>query len=437
MEKQPAESERTSRSNWSVRKQILAAWGGWLLDGYTSIAYLVVIGLLTASIFPSYLGYWALVLTLGGTSLGAVARVAGSTVLGNYIGDRIGRKALLTWSIVGFSVFTAALGIVPSYKTIGIFSPLLIYLLVILAGTFAGAEYGGGAALAMESVKKERRNIVGAFVQSGYGTGYFVVVLVALSLSHFFGSVNFAAYGWRYVFILALIPGMLTLVIRRLSHESPVFEEMQHKKDLSSSPAGEMVKRSLKSMFPAIMIMTGLLFINMSTFSFYPVLESSFLKITGNTYYYALLLINFVSLIGVWSGGFLLRNKPNRRNALMSFAVIFVVPSVLYVYLGYSTNPYVFTAVFSVQAFFEAMIFSLIPSFLAASFNRRYRTTAIGISYNSGAVVGGLALVILTIQANYVSLRLSWVIDLYIAGIVMITGLFLSKEPKEDDVNIS
>ena len=73
---------------WNIRKQILAAWGGWLLDGYSSIAYLVVIFILAASLFPTSLGAWALILTVGGTSFGAAARVVGSTVLGNYIGER-------------------------------------------------------------------------------------------------------------------------------------------------------------------------------------------------------------------------------------------------------------------------------------------------------------------------------------------------------------
>ncbi len=429
------EDTQSLNPGWSIRKQILAAWGGWLLDGYSTIAYLVVISLLTASIFPSYLGYWALVLTLGGMSFGAAARVIGSTILGHYIGDKLGRRSLLTWSIVGFTVFTAAIGFVPSYQSAGILSPVLVYLLVVLAGLFAGAEYGGGASLAMESVRREKRNIVGAFVQSGFGTGYFVVVLVTLSISHVLGGANFAAYGWRYVFIFALVPGLLTLVVRRISRESPVFKDMQEKKEISPSPAAEMVKHSLRSLVPMIMVMTGLLFVNTATFSFYPVLENTFLGIGGYSYYYALLIINFVSLLGIWTGGVLLGNRPSRRNVLMIFAIVFAAPSALFVYLGYSSNPYIFTLVYSIQAFFEAMIFSLIPAFLSENFSKRYRTTAVGISYNSGAIVGGLALVFLTIQAKFIDLRVSWTIDLYIASIVMIAGLYFSKELSGGDVD--
>ncbi len=420
---------------WNIRKQILAAWGGWLLDGYSSIAYLVVIFILAASLFPTSLGAWALILTVGGTSFGAAARVVGSTVLGNYIGDKIGRKALLTWSIVGFSVFTASIGLVPSYDSIGLFSPVLVYIFVIFAGVFAGAEYGGGASLAMESVPKEKRNIVGAFVQSGFGTGYFLVVLVALSLEGFFGTANYVAYGWRWVFIIALIPGLLTLIIRYISHESPVFEEMHRKKEIIRTPAKDMLKQRM--FLPALLMMTGLLFINQATFSFYPVL-TGYVGIIGNNYFYALLTINFVSLIGVWAGGILFANDLRRRNVMMILAVIFTVPSALYVYLGYSTSFVQFTLVFSIQAFFEAMMFSLLPAFLSQNFSKKSRSTAVGVSYNSGAVVGGLALVILTLEARVMDLKIAWSLDLYIAGIAMLLGLYFAVDrstQKEDSIN--
>ncbi len=409
-------------------KQIFAAWGGWLLDGYTSIAYLLVLYYLSNSIFPATLGYWRLVLTLGGGSFGAVARVFGSAFLGNFIGDKIGRKSLLTFSIVGFSVFTAAIGLVPSYQSVGLLAPVLVFVLVACAGLFAGAEYGGGASLAMESVPKEKRNFVGAFVQSGFGTGYFVVVLAYLVLLGLFGS-SFAVYGWRYLFLSALIPGFLTLIVRLISHESPVFKQMKETNDLARSPAVEMLVRKKFSLVPIIMLMTGLLFINTATFSFYPVI-AGFYFLNSPEYLYALLIINFVSLLGVWFGGVVLNRIPSRRRILMIFATVFTIPSALFVYFGYSSNFDAFTIAFSIQAFLEAMIFSLIPAFLSETFSKRFRTTAVGVTYNSGAILGGLALVLITLQAYFISLQLVWALNLYVAGLVMIAGLALMREPE-------
>ena len=426
--------------NWSTWKQILAAWGGWLLDGYTTIAFLLVVPVLTGLMFPG-LGYWALVLTLAPAAFGAVARVIGSTLLGNFIGDRVGRKTLLTLSILGFSLLTASIGLLPVYSQVGIAAPVLLYVILFGAGLFAGAEYGGGASLAMESVPRKKRDIVGAFVQSGFGTGYFLIVFVDLIILGTLGLQNFVLYGWRILFLTSVIPGLLTFVVRLVSRESPVFNEMKEKKEISNAPAVAMVKESYRRMIPVFLIMTGILFINTATFSFYPIFLSSthhytFLNYSQASRLDALLIINFISLLGVWTGGIIASNNPSRRLPMLIFAIAFTIPSALFVYLGYTTDFNVFTLVFSIQAFMEAMIFSLLPAFLSETFSKRYRSTAVGIAYNSGAIIGGLAWVLFLIPLGILGmqyLRPLWSLELYIAGIVMILGLYLAKESRTSD----
>ena len=191
--------------------QVSAAWGGWILDGYTSIAYLLVFSYISVLIFPRYLGYLALILTLLPVTFGAAARSVGSVILGNFIGDRRGRKNLLSISIIGFSVLSAAIGLLPTYSQAGIASPILLYALLFLDGIFAGAEYGGGTALSMESVRPEKREQAGAFVQSGYGTGYFLIVFVEILLLRSMGSSAFASYGWRILMLTARIIKLISL----------------------------------------------------------------------------------------------------------------------------------------------------------------------------------------------------------------------------------
>ncbi|MHB8395940.1 MAG: MFS transporter [Thermoplasmataceae archaeon] len=422
--------------NWSTWKQILAAWGGWLLDGYTTIAFLLVVYVLKNLMFPGNLGYWALVLTLAPAAFGAVARVIGSTLLGNYIGDRLGRKTLLTFSILGFSLLTASIGLLPVYSQVGIAAPVLLYVILFGAGLFAGAEYGGGASLAMESVPRKKRDIVGAFVQSGFGAGYFFIVFVNLIILGALGLQNFTIYGWRILLLTSLVPGLLTFVVRLASRESPVFNEMKEKKEISKAPAVAMVKESYRRMIPIFLIMTGILFINTATFSFYPIFLGSFLDYNSASGLDALLIINFISLLGVWTGGIIASNNPSRRLPMLIFAVAFTIPSALFVYLGYTTDFYMFTLVFSIQAFMEAMIFSLLPAFLSETFSKRYRSTAVGVVYNSGAIIGGLAWVLFLIPLGILGmqyLRPLWSLELYIAGIVMILGLYLAKESRTSD----
>lgn len=407
--------------------QVIAAWGGWLIDGYTSIAYLLVATDLSNIFFPSSLGYLGLILTLVPVSFGAIARSVGSVILGNFLGDRIGRKTLLTVSIIGFTLFSASKGLLPTYSQIGIAAPILLYVILFLEGLFAGAEYGGGAALALESVPENKREPVGAFMQSGYGTGYFFIVFVDLILVGIFGTTNFSVYGWRYLFFTALIPGVLTLIIRMFSRETKVFKEMKEKHEIEKSPAVTMVKSSPVKLVYGLMITTGILFLNTATFSFYPVIGGSYFLNVGPRLLDALLVINFVSLLGVWYGGFLARKKKSRRIPMLIFSIIFTIPSAAFVMFGYTSDIFVFALVFSIQAFLEAMIFSTLPSFLSEIFSKKYRSTAVGFVYNGGAIFGGTALVLLTIPAKVIGLRTIWIIELYAASALLIAGLMLSR----------
>ncbi len=407
--------------------QVSAAWGGWILDGYTSIAYLLVFSYISVLIFPRYLGYLALILTLLPVTFGAAARSVGSVILGNFIGDRRGRKNLLSISIIGFSVLSAAIGLLPTYSQAGIASPILLYALLFLDGIFAGAEYGGGTALSMESVRPEKREQAGAFVQSGYGTGYFLIVFVEILLLRSMGSSAFASYGWRILMLTAIIPGVITLLIRRLSKETEVFDRMKAENDIEKSPVRKMFKNRSSIVF-GFMITAGLLFMNTATASFYPVVGSVDFLNLGSGLLYALLVINFFSLIGVWSGGILARSFRDRRRPMLIFSVIFTAPTALFVIFGYTTNIMDFTIVFSIQLFLEALIFSALPVFLAESFSKKFRSTAVGLIYNGGAIFGGTAIVMLTAPAHIINIRTLWIVEVYIAGIILILGLIFYKK---------
>ncbi|PSN90119.1 MFS transporter, partial [Candidatus Marsarchaeota G1 archaeon OSP_B] len=136
-----------NRKQWA---QVLAAWGGWLMDGYTSIAYALVALTIAPIFFPASLGGDRC--DVCGLAVGALARSIGSLTLGNFLGDKMGRKSMLVLTVLFFSIFAALKGALPSYKQVGLLSPVLLYTVLFLEGFFAGAEYGGGTTLAMESI---------------------------------------------------------------------------------------------------------------------------------------------------------------------------------------------------------------------------------------------------------------------------------------------
>jgi MFS family permease len=396
------------------------------MDGYTTIAYALVAVTISKIFFPSNAGLLGLIATFGGFAVEALARPFGSLVAGNFLGDKVGRKAMLTLTILGFSVFAASKGLLPTYAQVGVLSPLLLYIVLFVEGMFAGAEYGGGTALSMESVPAQRRGFIGAFVQSGFGTGYFIIAFVFAGLSAYFGPTGFTQLGWRILFFTTIVPGLLTLIIRLASYESPVFENMKSNREVARMPIAKLFSDSPSKVAYTLLITTGLLYINTATFSFYPaVMESRFsATLVGEL----VGVINLVSLFGIWFGGYVSNAIGGRRKPMFWYALIFLITILPFTYFGYHGNSTVSATLFSAQAFVEAMIFATLPSFLAETFSKKYRTTAIGFTYNGGAIVGGFAISIIYAMSASAGLLNSWLLNLTVANIVMLVGVALSKE---------
>ena len=409
--------------------QVLASWGGWLMDGYTTITYALVAVIIAPVFFPSSLKSLAIVLTFAGFAVTAMARSVGSLLIGNFLGDKLGRRQMLIITILFFSLFSAFKGLLPGYLSIGIAAPVLLYAFLFIEGMFAGAEYGGGTSLSMESIPPERRNFIGSFVQSGFGLGYFTVAFVFAGLSSYFGPSSFAFIGWRILFLTALIPGALTILIRAFTSETEVFKNMKKSGEIEKVPLAGLFKEAPRTLILSLLITTGLLAVNTATFSFYPGVMELRGGFTGSQVGVALGIINFVSLFGVWIGGALGNTINGRKKPMLVYSLIFLMSIYFILKIGFSAGFGLFIVMFSVQAFIEAMIFSTLPAFLSEQFSKKFRTTAVGFSYNGGGIVGGFAISIILVMSNYVGGILNaWMTVLFLFSIIMVIGIALSKE---------
>jgi MFS family permease len=406
--------------------RIIAAWSGWLMDGYVSISYALV----AATIAPIIFGptKYALVATFLGFAVTSLSRVLGSLFFGNFLGDRLGRRKMLTVTVFGFSIFGFSIGFVPTYSQVGFLAPLIMYLLLFFVGFFAGAEYGGGAALASESAPPSKRNFVGAFVQSGFGVGYFIVSLVYSLMSLHFGQSLFNSTDWRYLFFSAIIPGMISLATRFGSLDSTVFTEMSAKREISKHPILDLFRESPRALIFAIFITSGILYINSGTLSYYPTVMHEYLKLNDSSIGYFIALINLISLFGVWIGGLISLKFQARKLSMFFYSLIFAIFFYPLLLLGYSQNGTYIILGFGFQAFLEAIIFASLPTFLAETFSKKFRSTAVGFSYNMGAVIGGFAPTIISVFEITSFSTVPWALNLLAGSAILLFGVFMSRE---------
>ena len=188
---------------------------------YATAAVLVFPGLF----FPANDPASARLASLATFGIAFLARPIGSALFGHF-GDRVGRKATLVVALSTMGVSTMAIGLLPTYRSIGLLAPMLLAACRFGQGLGLGGEWGGAVLLAIENAPSNKRAIYGMFPQLGAPLGFFLSGGVFLLLSKTLTDKQFFAFGWRLPFLASSVLVIIGLWVRLKIHETPVFREM-------------------------------------------------------------------------------------------------------------------------------------------------------------------------------------------------------------------
>ena len=196
------------------------------------------------------------------------ARPFGSALFGHF-GDRIGRKATLVAALMTMGLSTVAIGLLPTYKTIGVAAPLLLALCRFGQGLGLGGEWGGAVLLAIENAPPGKRAWYGMFPQLGAPIGFLMSGGVFLALSKALSNERFFAFGWRIPFLASAVLVLLGLYVRLTITETPVFREALSRRAQVKVPMVEVLRECPKAILVGTMgaIATFVLFYLMTVFA--------------------------------------------------------------------------------------------------------------------------------------------------------------------------
>ncbi|MFM6983613.1 MAG: MFS transporter [Chitinophagaceae bacterium] len=248
-------TKTTSKGIWSV---ITASSVGTLIEWYDFYIFGSLATIISTQFFPEDKGSAALLSTLAIFAAGFIVRPFGALVFGR-LGDIVGRKYtfLLTLVLMGGSTF--AIGLIPSYKTIGVAAPLLVLLLRLIQGLALGGEYGGAATYVAEHSPANRRGFFTSWIQTTATLGLFLSLGVILVTRTTMGVDKFNDWGWRIPFIVSSLLVILSIYIRLKMNESPLFDKLKKEGKTSSNPLKESftkkenLKMVLLALFGAVM----------------------------------------------------------------------------------------------------------------------------------------------------------------------------------------
>ena len=280
----------------SQRNVVVAAYLGWTLDAFDFFLMVFMFKDISTELHSSMqVVSTAVLLTLG-------MRPVGAFLFGR-LADRFGRKPTLVWNILAYSLLELASGFAPNMTT--------LLIVRALFGVAMGGEWGIGSALTMETIPPSARGFVSGLLQAGYPSGYFLASLAVYLL--------YDRLGWRYMFVLGVIPAVLVFFVRRGVDESPAWKEQQH---TPRTGILDVLRRDWKLAVYGIILMTAFNFFSHGSQDAYPGL---FLKVQHHFDTHLGSLMTAVGNIGAICGGLFfgsISEKIGRRRAIMIAALI-------------------------------------------------------------------------------------------------------------------
>jgi len=203
----------------SAVRTALAGLIGNVLEWFDFAVYGYFAGDIGKQFFPKSDETAQLLATYGVFALGFAARPIGSIVLG-MVGDRIGRRALLTLSIALMGGATLAIGLIPGYATLGVAAPLLLLLMRMVQGFSLGGEFTGSMVYTTELASPMMRGLVSSSTAAGTTLGFILGSASALTVSAAMSKEDAAEWGWRIPFIASVSFCIAGWFLRRGIHES-------------------------------------------------------------------------------------------------------------------------------------------------------------------------------------------------------------------------
>ncbi|MBR8459851.1 glycine betaine/L-proline transporter ProP [Burkholderia dolosa] len=343
--------------------------------------------------FPSSSPSAQLLATFGTFAAAFVVRPLGGMVFGP-LGDRIGRQRVLAMTMIMMAVGTFAIGLIPSYASIGIMAPVLLLVARLVQGFSTGGEYGGAATFIAEFSTDKRRGFMGSFLEFGTLIGYVmgagVVALLTASLSQ----EALLSWGWRVPFFIAGPLGLVGLYVRLKLEETPAFKKEAEARDADERARpkqrfGTLLAEQWKPLLQCVGLVLIFNVTDYMALSYLPSYLSATLHFDESHGLFLVLLVMVLMMPMTLYAGHL-SDKLGRKPVMMFGCVgllMLSVPALLLIRTGGTL------AVFGGMMIYGTLLSTftgVMPSALPALFPTRIRYGALAIGFNvSVSLFGG------------------------------------------------
>ena len=418
------------------RKVVMASFIGNFVEWFDYAAYGYLAAVISTVFFPETDKTTALLATFAVFAISFLVRPLGGIVWG-HIGDKVGRKAALSLSILIMSGATFCIALLPGYAVVGVLAPVLLLLVRVVQGFSASGEYAGASAFLVEYAPPKRRGLYASVVPASTATGLLLGSLIAALLTGVLSDGQMHDWGWRLPFLLAAPMGLIGRYIRLKLEDTPVFRALEKDDDVAAAPVLETIKKNRRPLIIAL----GAAVLNAVAFyvllSYMPTYLSQELGFGASESFLATTIalaayIGFIFFTGMASDRF------GRKKMLITASVLFIVLTVPAFMLLDGAG---FLLIVIIQVVLGGLLTlndGTLPSFLSELFPTRVRYTGFALSFNlANAIFGGTAPFVATLLIAWTGNDIAPAWYVVAAAVVSLSAVLASREtsrePLRDD----
>ena len=419
----------------SITQVVVASFIGTTIEWYDFFLYGTAAALIFNRLFfPTFEPLVGTLAAFGTYAVGFVARPLGGIVFGHY-GDKIGRKSMLSLTLLLMGTATFCIGLLPTYNTLGVWAPVLLVALRVAQGFGVGGEWGGAVLMAVEYAPAGRRGFYGSWPQVGVPAGLLLSTVV-FSLVSMLPKTQLLTWDWRVPFLLSLLLVGVGLFIRLRIQETPEFRRVKETGQQARLPLLDAVRAHPGNILLAMgaRVAENGFFYVYSVFALVYVTEQ--LGLSRHTILNGVLLATVCELIAIPAFG-ALSDRVGRRPVYLSgalFSALFSFP--FFWLLDSKRTVLVWLAVVLGLSLGHGAMYGPQASFFAELFGTRVRYSAASLGYQLASVfAGGLSPLIATALLAWSGGK-PWPIATYMAGMALITvvSVYLAAETLAGDL---